>query len=306
MENNVKWTRGELKRRSKDVLHLHYWRLILITFLLSFFLSSGTVVTEFSQSFLEGVEEGYTAGVSEKEDSYDEGSIDDKESKAVEAEVENGKGVVFALIVVLAMIVLVVIIIAVAFIISFFVINPLYVGAMRFYIRSFDTKPQFKELFFAFENRYKNVVVVMLLRDLYTIFWSLLLIVPGIVKAYEYSMIPYLLAENPELTAKEAFAVSKQMMKGQKWNAFVLDLSFLGWQILSILTIGILGIFYVDSYVQLTGAALYRRLKGADCIPENIYYEGMDKDVASGWYKQGWYRSSEGGRIDESSDINSR
>ena len=95
------------------------------------------------------------------------------------------------------------------------------------------------------------------------------------------------------------------MMKGHKWNAFVLDLSFLGWQILSVMTFGILGIFYVDSYVQLTGAALYRRLKGTDRIPENIYYDGMEQEAAHGWYKQGWYRTSEGGRKDGISDSDS-
>ena len=93
------------------------------------------------------------------------------------------------------------------------------------------------------------------------IFWSLLFIIPGIVKAYEYRMIPYLLAENPEMSKEEAFAISKQMMSGQKWRTFVLDLSFFGWILLSGFTCGILAIFYVNPYVFSTQSALYERLR---------------------------------------------
>ena len=74
-------------------------------------------------------------------------------------------------------------------------------------------------------------------------------------------MIPYLLADNPQMTKEEAFAESKRMMQGQKWNAFVLDLSFIGWDILSGMTMGILGIFYVQPYKDGTHAALYEALR---------------------------------------------
>ena len=70
-------------------------------------------------------------------------------------------------------------------------------------------------------------------------------------------MVPYILAENPAMNRKEAFLISKKMMMGQKWNAFVLDLSFLGWRCLEAITFGILGIFYVEPYVQATIAELY-------------------------------------------------
>lgn len=74
-------------------------------------------------------------------------------------------------------------------------------------------------------------------------------------------MIPYILGETPNITKEEAFALSRIMMTGNKWNAFVLDLSFLGWYILTGLTFGILGIFYVNPYVKQTNAALYQKLK---------------------------------------------
>ena len=85
----------------------------------------------------------------------------------------------------------------------------------------------------------------------------LLFIIPGIVKSYEYMMIPYLLAEHPEMTRQEAFAESKQMMDGNKWDAFVLDLSFIGWTLLGVCTFGILLVFYVEPYIYLTRAELY-------------------------------------------------
>ena len=88
-----------------------------------------------------------------------------------------------------------------------------------------------------------------------------MLFVPGVVKAYEYRMVEYIMAENPGMKPKEAMAKSKAMMQGQKWNAFVLDLSFLGWDILSLCTLGIVGTFYAEPYQMLTNAALYEKLK---------------------------------------------
>ena len=80
-------------------------------------------------------------------------------------------------------------------------------------------------------------------------------------------MIPYLLADHPEMTRKEAFAASKAMMKGNKWKAFVLDLSFILWSMLGALTLGIVTVFYVEPYRQLTGAALYEKLKALNETP---------------------------------------
>ena len=66
-------------------------------------------------------------------------------------------------------------------------------------------------------------------------------------ESYEYKMIPYILAENPRISRKRAFEISKNMMDGEKWNAFVLDLSFIGWNLLSTITFGIVGVFICES-----------------------------------------------------------
>ena len=74
-------------------------------------------------------------------------------------------------------------------------------------------------------------------------------------------MVPYILGEQPDLDRERIFELSKTMMYGNKWKAFVLDLSFLGWYLLNGITLGILGIFYLNPYVEQTGAALYQTLK---------------------------------------------
>ena len=101
----------------------------------------------------------------------------------------------------------------------------------------------------------------MFMVNLFIALWSLLLIVPGIVKAYSYRMVPFLVAERPEIDYKEALDTSRKMMDGEKMNAFVLDLSFLGWMILTALTCGILGVFYTVPYMSQTNAELYVTLK---------------------------------------------
>ena len=99
------------------------------------------------------------------------------------------------------------------------------------------------------------------LKNLYIFLWSLLLLIPGIVKAYEYRMVPYLLADYPELSTEEAFRISREMMNGEKMNTFILDLSFIGWYILSGITCNLVGIFYLYPYKYATDAELFLVLK---------------------------------------------
>ena len=153
------------------------------------------------------------------------------------------------------------IILAVAILIGAFLGNPLTVGCARFFIRNLNTEAEVKELAYGYDHSYLNIVKTIFLKELYTFLWALLLIIPGIIKSYEYRMIPYILAEHPEMPTKDVFAKSKAMMSGQKWKAFVLDLSFIGWSILSALTLGLLGIFYVNPYRNMTYAALYEALE---------------------------------------------
>ncbi len=150
---------------------------------------------------------------------------------------------------------------AIGICLSIFLLNPLAVGGRRFFVLNHDMEATVREFGFSFKSNYMNVVKVMFFKDLFIFLWSLLFFIPGIIKSYEYRMIDYILAENPNIDREEAFAMSKKMMTGNKWDAFVLDLSFIGWHLLNALTCGILGIFYVNPYRYQTEAELYIALK---------------------------------------------
>ena len=83
----------------------------------------------------------------------------------------------------------------------------------------------------------------------------------GIIKSYEYRLVPYIVSENPMINYKDALAESKKLMKGNKWKTFVLDLSFILWDLASLCTCGLAGLFYVNPYKSATDAALYEALK---------------------------------------------
>jgi hypothetical protein len=146
-------------------------------------------------------------------------------------------------------------------VLSILVFNPLIVGCYRFFLQNSRGPARLNELGAGFQDDWGNVILVMFLKNLFIALWSLLFIVPGFVKAYSYRMVPYLLEEHPELKGTQVITISRQMMNGHKGRAFVLDLSFLGWIILSALTFGILHLFWVGPYIQATDAQLYEAVK---------------------------------------------
>ena len=152
--------------------------------------------------------------------------------------------------------------IAVGVAVSIFVKNPILVGCKKYFtINSFDI-PKMGEVVFAFKKGiYLNVVKVEFFKNLFIFLWSLLFVIPGIIKGYEYYMVDYILSEDPTIDYKDALEQSKNMMMGYKWSTFVLELSFLGWGILSALTCGILGFFYVNPYIYATNAELFLYLR---------------------------------------------
>ena len=125
-------------------------------------------------------------------------------------------------------------------------------------------EPSFDTLF-SYMPFWQTAIASRFLRTLYTLLWTLLFIIPGIVASYSYSMTSYILAENPNLTASEAIAQSKQMMEGHRMDFFILELSFIGWRILSALTLGI-GNLWLRPYRQAAYAAFYKDLTGAGLL----------------------------------------
>ena len=119
-------------------------------------------------------------------------------------------------------------------------------------------QPELNDLFSQF-HRFGDGFCLALLQGLYTFLWSLLFVIPGIIATFRYAMAPFILAENPGMTASEAIAASKQMMEGHKMDLFLLELSFLGWSILSALTLGI-GSLWLNPYMNAAHAAFYRNI----------------------------------------------
>ena len=111
---------------------------------------------------------------------------------------------------------------------------------------------------------YGHKFCTMLLYSVFLVLWTMLFIIPGIIKSYSYRMVPFIVQDYPELSAREVINKSREMMNGQKMEAFKLDLSFIGWFALSLLTLGLVGVFWTNPYFYNTNAALYRRLNGED------------------------------------------
>ena len=219
------WTRAELKARAKVALSQNYWKLVIVGLIASV------------------IGSGHSS------------SVDFNFSEEASPDILSGLSTMFPMIFGAAFIAIII-----GFVVSAFVVNPIEIGTKRFFVKSLTEDAEIREVLYAFDHGYKNVVKVMFIRDIKIFLWSLLFIIPGIVKAYEYRMIPYLLGENPDLSQEEVFRLSRQMMHEQKLEAFVLDLSFFGWDILSGITLGLVGIFYVQPYANLTDAALYDTL----------------------------------------------
>ena len=143
----------------------------------------------------------------------------------------------------------------------FVLIYPaLLIGQKKTYLENArGEKAGLKYIMSGFYN-YGNSILLYILMSVFTFLWSLLFAVPGIMKFLSYSMAPYILAENPEMSALEAINLSKKMMDGRKWELFTLCLSFFWWILLHLLTFGLAGI-YVGPYMEATFANFYIELK---------------------------------------------
>lgn len=290
------WDRKKLKEVAKEKFQANYWKCVLVALLFSFIMGGfgyGGYRGNYNFNYFNNNSINQSSGkdTSKDDDLFDEDDPDDAKVKAA-YESQLGKDIkdaikdaekadkesrqifnklkdldgpgMAAFVVALVIVVVIFVLIAVTIGIMFdaFLLNPIEIGCAKFFYKNLSEPAKVSNVTSGFDYGYKNNVKTMLWRDVYLILWSMLFIIPGIVKSYEYKMIPYLLAENPDMTKEEAFAESKRMMDGQKWRAFVLDLSFIGWDILSgLFTFGLLSVFFVAPYKRSAQAALYDALK---------------------------------------------
>lgn len=149
---------------------------------------------------------------------------------------------------------------SVASILSFVVSGLIGFGTVSYFLKISRNEPvTYKELF-SKKNMASSYITISLLVGLFTMLWSLLFIIPGIIAALNYSLVYYVKLDNLELSSKEVISKSKEMMRGHKWDFFVLMLSFVGWSILSVFTLGILNLWLVP-YMQVTFANFYNSIK---------------------------------------------
>ena len=238
------WTRRELKERAKAAFKANYWRCVLVAFILALLIGGGAGSTVRKNETADLTTEQQKAMALLAEDDNLGRLVEgmEKLSALPSSKIKislGGLGLV-------------------GFLLSILVFNPLIVGCYRFFLQNSRGPAELNELGAGFRGDWGNVVLVMFLKNLFLALWTMLFIIPGIVKAYAYRMVPYILKEHPELSGTQAITLSRRMMKGHKGDAFVLDLSFIGWILLSALTFGILHLFYVGPYIQATDAELYK------------------------------------------------
>lgn len=230
------WTRKALKDSAKDVLRTNYWTAFVVSLVLAFVADNGS------------------SGGSPSSDGYFESS-----TELIESYLPIILSVVLVLIV-----------------LKIFAFYNLEAGGRRFFIRAAEGESNIGYLGSCFgEGSYFPIIKTLLLRDIYIFLWSLLLIIPGIVKSYAYRFVPYILADNPNIGVKRAIELSNEMTYGHKWDMFILDLSFIGWYLLGLLVFFI-GIFFVKPYENATMAELYLILKRNGLETEMVTYEELN------------------------------
>ena len=233
------WTRALLKANAKTVLRRSYWRVFLMCLIAS--LLAGDIDLNFN---LVNTQINYQTTV-------------EQASRLVGGNLLPVLlGTAFAMVGVLALVV-----VLVASLCWGILFSPVIrVGQCRYLIQNRAGEVGLGTLFSGFTSSYWNTVSGMFYANLRIFLFTLLLVIPGIIKAYQYTFVPYLLAENPDMEPARAAEISTLMTDGEKWNIFVLDLSFLGWNILGGLLFGI-GTFFVTPYYTATQAELYAAMR---------------------------------------------
>jgi uncharacterized membrane protein len=150
----------------------------------------------------------------------------------------------------------------------FILMGPFVFGLAVYFLQlTRGQRPELSVMFSGFQQ-FGVTLVLFLLVSIFTFLWSLLLIVPGIIAALRYSMAFFILSDNPGMSAMEAIRQSAEMTKGHKGKLFMLFLSFIGWYLLTILTLGI-GLLWLAPYVQTSMAAFYEQLKTPQYLPQD-------------------------------------
>ena len=158
--------------------------------------------------------------------------------------------------------------------------GPLAFGACFIFLKQYRDGEDMKigDVFCGFTSDFGQNFLIGLMTGIFTFLWGLLLVIPGIVKSYAYSMAYYIKADNPDYDWRECITASRMLMRGHKWEKFVLDLSFLGWYIVGALVLGV-GTLWVVPYHTAATTIFYENLV-TDAIGD-----GDAADAEDPWYQ---------------------
>lgn len=277
------WTRAGLKENTKSMLKFHYWKIFAVTAILMFIGGGFSSITStVTLPFQKTVTDNFSARFDDysnnfsREYSYDSfddfvnGFSNDFGNSDLGNFIRDNFAAIIAVIIGASLIFL---ILHLAF--FFFVVNPITLGANKFIVNAFKNKDEFSDIGYSFKgSHYLSVVKTMALTNVFLALWTLLFWIPGIIKSYSYRMVPYILTDNPKIGARRAITLSRQMMHGEKFNTFVLDLSFIGWYLLGALACGI-GVLFVPPYHMSTVANLYLVLRDKAIVTGLTNYEEL-------------------------------
>ena len=157
---------------------------------------------------------------------------------------------------------------------TFVIMPPINLGFIMIFLKMYNFEtPEIADLFKGFKH-ITNAILLQILSVVFIFLWSLLFVIPGIIKSFSYSMAFYILAENPEMSPIEALNESKRIMEGHKMEYFILNLSFIGWAILCAFTAGLAAI-YATPYMYMTYTNFYKSISG------NNTYQSYAKEYAN-------------------------
>ena len=278
--------RKELKKEAKKVLKKNYLKCILVAFIVGLVLNSGYSYTSNKNQEEEQNQEIIIHG--EKSTTYDtmERFLKDinidihlksdyEKTKGLAAPIVNklaeGKSPVIYLLnfidlaffknnIGTAMISLIVTILVILN--YFFIQNLITIGDCRFFLETRRyTKTKIEKVLYPYKSKkILHLAYIVFMKELYTALWGLT-IIGGIIKYYEYSMIPYILAENPSISKKDAFRLTKILTKGYKWELFKLDVSMIGWELLASITFSLSNLFFTNAYKKCILAEFYMKVR---------------------------------------------
>ncbi|MCI6466601.1 MAG: DUF975 family protein [Faecalicatena sp.] len=296
------WKRKVLKKKTRQALKFNYWRMVAVCFLTAMlttaYTSSTIFINLYEPDHTSSPAPDVSTGASNSEiiaDTVEQISdepvqvFDSPAGSALDLLINtytSGKSVFFSILRALNNIlahtfelssVFLMAGVLLAFLYQFLIENMIVIGERRFFLEARNYhQTRISKIFFLFKLRFiRNPVWIMLCRSIYQFLWDLT-IVGGIIKHYEYSMIPFILAENPSISRSDAFHLSKQLMHGNKWRMFLLHLSFFGWHLLSLFTLGILDFLFVNPYMAGTDAELYMELRRNYVLSRSPGYEAFN------------------------------